>query len=363
MEDWSEEYRDYAQGEYYNDPSPFHISTKLIEGCSVCDKGGLLRCDACYVVHYCRRIHQYAHRKQHKSVCTKIKKAQQVCDEEEAKLRAGPDGAQDWAHPLEDRWPHRLWIIHPMRQYLTARFAVVKLQMKLNTRTAVQTALKNILDMLNERRQDDFYLRDLAPGLFLRLGCDQECYDFVKWWTCRFDPRKTDMDTPYVDIKDADMFEAPDIFMEDTRPHVVPLLAVMLLKIRLLINLTELQRVKREAGPYVPQEIQDLITIHVVSPVVAAKGESFQRENLVPPIHDLKRQIRRLYDAVHKANKYIWLAMVRPGNHLTAMPWYSGTGTIQEMQTKLPYIYNAWSESTGAIGVIEELQKGTRSCE
>lgn len=78
MAAYSDDYRDYERWNPYDDPSPFNVSTELIDGCSVCDKRGLVRCDACMVVHYCRRVHQYAHRKQHKSVCTKIKKAQEV---------------------------------------------------------------------------------------------------------------------------------------------------------------------------------------------------------------------------------------------------------------------------------------------
>ncbi|KAL5383080.1 hypothetical protein PMIN06_011447 [Paraphaeosphaeria minitans] len=125
MKDWSEDYRDYTEGECYDDPSPFNISTKLIEGCSVCGKGGVLRCHSCKVVHYCRLIHQYAHRKQHKSVCNKIKKAQEVCDEEEVKLRAGLNGTPDWNYPLEERWPRILALIYyPMREYMNARCAV-----------------------------------------------------------------------------------------------------------------------------------------------------------------------------------------------------------------------------------------------
>lgn len=233
--------------------------------------------------------------------------------------------------------------------------------MQINTRAAVQAALDNIMDMFRICRKDDMHLQDIAPGLLIRLGRDQACYDLVKWWTSRFDQndfRAGDMVTPYVEIKNADMFEAPDLFMERKWPPLVPLLAVMLLKIRLLVDLDAVQRVKLEAGPYLPQEIQDLITTHAVSSVVAVNKYMLERNDLAPQIQELKGQIRKMHVTVWNANKYVWLAMVKPGNHLTARPKYAGTGTIQEMQTMLPRIYNAWSETPGAIGVIEELQKG-----
>jgi hypothetical protein len=234
--------------------------------------------------------------------------------------------------------------------------------MKVNTRTAVQAALDNIMDMLRLCRGDNMGLRDIAPGLLLRLGHDQACYDFVKWWMWRYvqsDYDYGDMDAPYLDLKDADIFENPDAFTDIKWPDLAPLLAITLLKIRLLIDLKAIQRVKREAGPVVPQEILDVINTHAVSSVVAANRDILERQDLAPQIQELEAQIRNLYDTVRKANKYVWPAMVRPGNHLTARPGYSSAGTIKEMQVKLPYIYNAWSETPGAIGVIEELQRST----
>lgn len=52
--------------------------------------------------------------------------------------------------------------------------------------------------------------------------------------------------------------------------------------------------------------------------------------------------------------------MMKPGNHLSSKPRSPVKGTLQEMQTELPWIYNAWSETPGAIGVIEELQNNDR---
>ncbi|KAJ4348861.1 uncharacterized protein N0V89_010240 [Didymosphaeria variabile] len=236
------------------------------------------------------------------------------------------------------------------------------LQMKINTRAAVQAALNNIMDMLRLCRGDNMGLRDIAPGLMLRLARDQACYDFVKWWEWRYnqsDYDSGDMNAPYLDIKDADVFEAPDLFTNTRFPNLSPLLDVTLLKIRLLIDLKALQRVNLEAGPHVPQEILDTINAHAVSSVIAGNREILERKDLAPQISELEKQIRKLYDTVQNANKYIWMAMVKPGNHLTARPAYTSAGTIREMQLKLQYIYNAWSETPGAIGVIEELQKSS----
>jgi hypothetical protein len=234
--------------------------------------------------------------------------------------------------------------------------------MQVNTRAAMQAALDNIMDMLRLCRSDNMGLRDIAPGLLLRLGRDQACYDFVKWWMLREPDRDIDSgrtEGAYLDLTDEDVFEAPEAFTDTRWLDITPLLAITLLKIRLLIDLKAMQRVKREAGPVVPQEVLDVINAHTVSSVVAANRDIFERQDLAPQIRELEAQIRKLYDTARKANKYMWPAMLRPGNHLTARPGYSSAGTIKEMQVKLPYMYNAWSETPGAIGVIEELQRST----
>ena len=204
------------------------------------------------------------------------------------------------------------------------------------------------------------WLRDLAPGLFLRLGRDQECYDFVKWWSLCFHPSKTDLKASWLDTRGADMFEDPIAVIQGERTYLLSLVAITLLKIRLLISLVGIQCVKREAGPHLPQELLDLITAQFITPALEAKQIGFRAEDLRPPISELRKQIRSLFEAVQNKNRYIWLALVRPGNHLSSKPRYSGTGRVQEMQTELPWIYNAWSETPGAIGLIEELQKMDR---
>jgi hypothetical protein len=59
-------------------------------------------------------------------------------------------------------------------------------------------------------------VRDLLPGLLLRLGKDQECYDFCQWYVTtgqRGDYDWGDMDLEFLDVKDVDSFriyQAPD---------------------------------------------------------------------------------------------------------------------------------------------------------
>ena len=76
-----------------------------------------------------------------------------------------------------------------------------------------------------------------------------------------------------------------------------------------------------------------------------------------PHIAKLHEQVKLLYDAIKKANSHFWPALIRPGDNLKARPTSYGIGDEGQMQLVLQYNYNAWAETPGAIGVIEELLK------
>ena len=146
--------------------------------CNSSNEGHLSRCAACSVVHYCSRDHQVAHRDAHKGVCNGIKKALQVLEKEETKLRAHPG---DWMTPpnlFEDSVGH-FWGIHETRPYMRSRYAVVEAYLAIDTYAAVEAARSHLADMLRLCRGDNMGVRDLVPATLLRLGRDQECYDFV----------------------------------------------------------------------------------------------------------------------------------------------------------------------------------------
>lgn len=87
--------------------------------------------------------------------------------------------------------------------------------------------------------------------------------------------------------------------------HPVQLVAVTRLKIRLLISLVEMQCVQLEAGPYLPQELPDLIIGYLPSPAVEEKRSSSSSVDLPLQIQELKRQIRSLHTEVQKRNKHM----------------------------------------------------------
>jgi hypothetical protein len=141
-------------------------------------EGNLLRCSRCSVVHYCNREHQNADFKDHKKDCAAVRKALTKVATEEEKLRNDDDNP--FIHGVGV-----FWSIAETRPYMRDRFAYVQALQKLDTYASVKLQLDTLLDMLRLCRGDNMGVRNLVPGLMLRLNMDQECYDFIKWYSSK----------------------------------------------------------------------------------------------------------------------------------------------------------------------------------
>lgn len=315
----------------------------------------LSRCQACKVVHYCGKDHQVAHRKTHKQACNAIKKTQLVLDVEEKKLRAHPGDFMTPTNLFEEHVGD-FWGLLETRDYMRARFALVEALLKIKTHAAVEGAHAHVMDILRLCHSDNMGVRDLAPALKLRLGRDQECYGFCKWWATweGEDYDWDDSDQPYLDIQGVDIFESPREHFTGEYGSLSRGVAVTLLKIRLLLDLRALQN-SSMIGDKVPQEILDGVRGQLVSGSAIAENESIMNaRDQAPLIRTLEVQVQDLYTAVKRTNEYFWPALLKPGKHLTAEPEAYGDGSPEQMQVVLQYSYDAWTETPGAIDMIRE---------
>jgi hypothetical protein len=261
------------------------------------------------------------------------------------------------ANPLENAIGH-FWGIHETRPYMRARYAVVEALVKIKTFNAVQAAFNHIMDLLRLCRSDNMGVRQLVPALFLRLGKDQGCYDFVKWYATTGEESGYDwgdMSMPYLDVKDADIFEPVDLLIRNGT-DLSYAVSVALMKIRLLLDVTHLQN-SAVLGEKLPQELLDNIRSQLVSTVVAGNKDIMDSKDQTPLIVKLKSQVEELYTAVKKSNEYFWPALLRPGANLVARPEAYVQGSREHMQLVLQYSYDSWVETPGAIDVIRELVK------
>lgn len=240
---------------------------------------------------------------------------------------------------------------------MRARFALVEAMLKIKTFDTVKSAAEHIRDMLRLCRSDNMGVRDMLPAMYLRLGRDQDAYDFIKWYETmgnESDYDWGDMDLPYLDIVNADVFESPS-YLCGKYHNVAYLVSVALLKIRLLLDLVALLNAGC-LGPKLPRELLDRVKYFIPTTEPVRKNrEIMSSTNYTDLIVKLSSQVDELYVAVAKLNKHFWPALLNPGAHLTARPSAYSPGSKEDMQLKLQYCYDSWIETPGSIDFIKTM--------
>ena len=244
----------------------------------------------------------------------------------------------------------RFWFILRARDYMRARNALIEALLKVKTHAAVEAAHGHCMDLLRLSGRDIMAIREKVPGLKLRLGKDQECYDFCKWWATTNGEGQCDwsnMSYPYLDVKDAQIYESPQNIFGDLH-HCV---AVTLIKIRLLKFVRDLPNLL---------EAPDGFWLQPVTETVVAENENLitAAENQAIGIEMLEQQIAQLHETVNVMNGFFWNGLIYPGEPLNyePEPGTYGHGTELEMQVVIKHTYDAWMETPGAIAKIRELE-------
>ena len=298
-------------------------------------------------------------RDNHKDVCNEIKKSRDRYDHEEQALHSHRD-----AWRPNDVFTHHVgdfWGLLETRDYMRARFGLVVAITKIKTYDAVNSALDHLMDMLRLNHSDNMGLRDIIPPLLLRLGRDQQCYDFVKWHQTtgqEGDHDWGDMSFPIHDIMNADVFEPVDYMCRIDHPSYLDLSqisAIALLKIKLLLDVETL-KVSTVLGTKVPSEILDDIQSHIPrSTIISQNKDITLHSNYAPYIEKLSSQVVTLYQAIERANGYFWRALLDPDTHVNARPESYSPGSLENTQITLRYSIDAWMETPGALEFIKAM--------
>lgn len=283
---------------------------------------------------------------------------------EARRLRDHPGGFMMAANPFETCVGH-FWGIVETITYMRFRFAHMEALEKVNTGDGAAAQLEHIMDMFRLCRSDNMGLRDFAPHVMLRLGKDQEAYDFCKWWATtgyESDNDRGNMDLPFLDTKNADVFEEPT-YWTGRDISFIHAVCVTLLKIKLLRDLTELRNALRDystvQGREIPFEIVHNIQTQIPrSQQIIAKFSiegAADTMKLQSRIDTLTKQVRRLHAAVHKHNSHFWTALDNPRGRPTGAVEFYFQDTDREIV--FPYTYNAWLETPGVLEVVTKYSR------
>ncbi|OTA58352.1 hypothetical protein K449DRAFT_415824 [Hypoxylon sp. EC38] len=334
-------------------------------GCPVCypklrPQTQLLVCSGCKVVHYCGAEHQKEHRPKHKAACKSIIESRAKLEKEEATLRAHPGDIFLPANVFENG-VGRFWGLIETRDYMNARFAAADDLLQINTIKAVEKALAHFQDMLRLCRSDNLGVRDIVPGLLLRLGREQECYDFLKWWAVVNDEHHYkgrydfgDVSLPYLDIRGADAFEAVDAFASHL--SLSQLVILTLLKLRLYLDM-------KSYDPSWPPPSTEFM--RPIGEIVQKKVRTISVLDVLEIPESLKDQYQALFIMVHGTNPHFWDALVDAFEGFCSKAWeesYDAFITIESKIGKLPEVLEPVASdgvNTGKVVATSERRRGS----
>lgn len=313
----------------------------------------LMRCAACQAVYYCSRKCQTRDREVHKAPCNATKKARLRYLYESEKLRNLP------ANPLFEgdifeTGVGRFWSIFETRDYMQARYQYVDALLTRNIAAGgpaevVQTSLDHMEDMLRLCRGDNLGLRDILCFLYVRLGRDQDAYDFIKWYATtgqRSDYDWGDIENPFLDVKGADVLEPPLEKLTGRFASLSHAVTLTLLKVRVLLDLRALQ--KTSAAP----------SGNLVRSVVGSRPDlsQAQPEDRARWIAEIEEQVKRMYRVVKARNSRFWPILIdHPDWGISRRPQAYSPGSEAEAILIVGYSFAAWYETLGAIGILRTL--------
>ena len=153
------------------------------------------------------------------------------------------------------------------------------------------------------------------------------------------------MDLPYLDIKNADVFEPVDYMCHRfLDPNLS--IALTLIKIKLLLDFKSIQDTSSRNRT-------------TLSSITANDKDTTTGRNIQKTIKMLEDHVGALYRQVNTEIKYFWPALVNPGNNLTVLPDLYSPGSKEHMQLLLRYNYSAWKQIPGAVDYIKHLATAT----
>lgn len=304
---------------------------------------------------YCSAEHQKTHRAAHKIQCNRAKKSLASLASEEAKLRAHTtEGDRGPGNPFENV-VGRFWLYEPTRPYMQARFDVVTDQLAIRTGEAAEAALAHMLDMLRLNPGDNQGVRSLVPAQYLRLGRDQEAFDFLKWYESQFDD--STLDTPWFDIKDADALEPIDLGATAIALDLSFKVALLLLKARLFVDVSLLEGFLQKLGDKAPQDRMEIVQEECMSDVMLKRRDIVDATEFVPIMAKLRQQMVDIYRDIRKHNKYMIPALENPSLYSSSQLGPYSPGSEGEAVMAFRYSWYSWAECPSVLKEILPLLK------
>jgi len=302
-------------------------------------------CAGCRVIYYCGSAYQKADWPNHKKLCktiqTQIAHVYQAL--ENVKQGLAQSGGDFRAYHQSS--PVELESCHHYR-YILARNYI-----KVNTFAGINEGLKICVEVAKldvQNKQNGQTAREFVPGLYLRLGQDQKCYESLK--------AKCNGDMEEIYRCDQNGIPRRTAKKEDFSLAHAAMLCVF--KLRILRDLRDLDRADTALGNKLPAELSNESRSYLISEATkmdAARMEAIdKREDLKPHMQKIEADLHDLYGYINALDADYFHALADPEKYRKTQPMYQPELPIIEalMQT-----YDVWAETPGVFAICQDFSR------
>lgn len=172
-------------------------------------------------------------------------------------------------------------------------------------------------------------------------------------------------------IENPDIMENVYYFLDvqtrffDMTDTITLMLCLTFLKVKILLDLKDLQNAREAVGPSVPQEVLDGILANIPrSSTIRANCKIMENPDLSSEIKRIDAQVNDLYMKIHETNYYWWRTLVNnpreavkiavDRSRMSRMPPECGSpmeAAVWMMQRNQRY---AWTETPGMLDFIHQ---------
>lgn len=291
----------------------WEVREKLFSDCQFCKtNSGVLKSHICHVVSYCSEIHRLQDRPDHRRLCEYVQMS-----------NARINGR--WAlMSLHSRWYSTTrnidWLLNgfPDREsYVTETSGLIEVYQRVSTVEAIRGILKFRLTELHFK-QERYLAAGAVASTWIRLDEDSEVYQFIKnaYLLNDYSLRASYVKYPKHTCLHGDPFEGGEIF-ESVRfytqlpfriaRHAPLLVSLTLLKIKVLLDLQDIQNARMAIGSKFPCELFDKVMGFIFrSSAIKAIRTKIYSQDLSKRIAALSGQIKILYNTIDGRNAYLW---------------------------------------------------------
>ncbi|CAJ2501244.1 Uu.00g040970.m01.CDS01 [Anthostomella pinea] len=350
------------------------------EHCRYCGtRDDLTPCLRCKHVHFCKH-----HRgsKDHKVECSRLFNGYQQFIAFEAMQPLNHQGVKEWSIPFAalPEASKSSYMAHCLN-YATNLLQIDQVQRQ----ELALALLSRVCSQPDgpERPRKIGRLAARMPCLLLRLGKDQECYHFCKWWNTPSTNWRSKQVAELWNEPPADRLESVDFMLvQCSRGYLAELEAlrlagcdiayyacIILVKIRILVKLDKFGAVDTLMPKYAtPQEIADMIKNEILDDdSIPNRHRLWPREAYTTHIANLNLQIRQLVEGVSRCLPHFWPELLRMADSrdpitLQQEKSQNGTWGISGGSRALKHTFRVWQETPGAIEMVRKIVSAQR-CE